>query len=109
MVVQYPYILQILNTTESIQDEDGNWIEGNQAWINYSKCRDEDGNGKTVNGADGSQHVFSLLVQMPLGTTPLAPGDRIRIVNADTLQSERVPECEVIFSRKDQKHTRLWV
>lgn len=105
MITQYPYQLQVLTQGESVQDANGDWVTPATVWIDYCKCRDEAGNGKYVKGVDGNDYLFSFLIQMPKGIEPISSGTQIRIMNgSDVRQSGKV-----LFSRKDQLHTRSWI
>lgn len=108
MIVQYPYTLQLWQAADSVQDENGNWVPGEAAWVDYCKCRDEAvSNGQQVATTDGVMHPVSLLIQMPKGTQPLTAGDKIQVIDADG--SVRVWESKILYSRKDQLHTRAWI
>ena len=104
MVSQYPYILQVLSITGT-KDENGNWIAGTENWINLTRCRDEAGSGKKVTGIDGSSHDYSFLIQMPQGVEAIAAGTKVRVVDGAAVRATGL----VIYSRKDQFHSRVWV
>lgn len=105
-MVQYPYILQTLQQTDAVQDENGNWTPGGEEWVTHSKCRDESGSGRQVRGEDGSAIVVNFLVQCPLGTPAVPANTSIRVVD----ESENVRATgKVLYSRKDRLHTRIWV
>lgn len=105
MVSQYPYILQVLNLLGGGYDENGNPIPPSEQWINYCRCRDEAGNGRTVTTQDGVQHQYSFLVQMPKGVDEVKAGTKVKVVDGSDVRASG----EVIYSRKDQLHSRLWV
>lgn len=88
------------------KDADGNYIEPTENWADYCLCRDEANNGKEVKGVDGNSFTYSALIQMPKGITALVPGTMIQVLDKDN--NVRV-KAQVIYSRKDQFHTRAWV
>lgn len=102
---QYPYILEVLYLSGGGQDADGNAIEPTKNWLALARCRDEAGNGKSVATQDGIVHQFSFLVQLPKGVEAFKAGTQIRVKDGAEIR------ClgSVIYSRKDQFHTRLWV
>ena len=105
MISQYPYTLQVLSITGETQDGDGNWIPGTPSWAFLSYCRDEAGSGKEVVGEDGNSHVSTAIIFLPKGTPAVAAGTRVRVLNGDIVRLED----EVVYSRQDQLHSRIWV
>lgn len=105
-VKQYPYTLQVLVQTPAYQDENGNWIPGTEQWVEHSKCRDEAGKGNKIIGEDGNEYDYSFLVQMPKGTAKLNSGNQIKVLTKNLVQRAT---GTIIYSRKDQLHTRAWV
>lgn len=105
MVRQYPYILQSLTIADGGPDQDGNYQPATETWSDVCICRDEAGNGKKLTLADGSVHEYSYLVQMPKGTEPIDSGTKIRVMDGGEIRATG----EVLYSRKDQLHSRLWV
>lgn len=105
MVVQYPYILEMLVRSGGGYDNAGNPIPSFEDWVSVGKCRDEAGNGKKVTLSDNTVHEYSFLVQCPKGTPAIEKGTTIRIMEGNIIRCQG----EVIYSRKDQLHTRLWV
>lgn len=105
MVVQYPYILQVLFLTGSTQDANGNYQEQTETWANYCRCRDEAGAGKKVTTVDGNVHDYSYLIQMPRGVEAIAPGTMVQVMQGSEVRAKG----KVIYSRKDQMHSRIWV
>jgi len=105
MISQYPYILQVLFLTGGGTDENGNPISPSETWVNLTRCRDEAGNGRLITTVDGQQHQYSFLVQMPKGVEAVALGSQIRVVDGVEVRATG----KVVYSRKDQMHSRLWV
>lgn len=105
MVKQYPY--QLETREEGIQqyDDNGNPLPPTPTWTGYSVCRDEDGNGEPVTTEDGKQYHYSFLVQMPKGIAALKAGTRVRVLDGTDVRATGV----VVYSRKDQLHTRAWL
>lgn len=104
MVQQYPYILQVLFLTGGTQDADGNYIPQTETWANLCRCRDESGNGKTVALTDGEAYPYNFLVQMPKGVEAIKAGTQIRVVDGSAIRATG----KVVYSRKDQLHSRAW-
>ncbi len=105
MVVQYPYTLEVLNLIDGGQDAEGNILKPTEEWVKVCNCRDEAGNGKKITLTDNSIHEFAFLVQMPKGTTAIEPGRTIRVLDGLNVRCTG----KVVYSRKDQLHSRLWV
>lgn len=105
VVKQYPYTLEMLVQTGGGYDEAGNPIPSSEGWETVCNCRDEAGNGKKVTLSDNLVHEYSFLVQCPKGTPSIQKGTTIRVKEGDEVRCQG----EVIYSRKDQLHTRLWV
>jgi hypothetical protein len=101
---QYPYVLQVLLLTGNTQDADGNYIPQTETWTNLCRCRDESGNGKSISTVDGEIYPYSFLIQMPKGVDPLAPGTQVRVMDGSTVRATG----KVVYSRKDQLHSRAW-
>lgn len=102
---QYPYILQICVISPSIQDENGNYTGGAEAWVNLCRCRDEAGKGKAVTDSDNVKHEYTLLIQKPVNVEPISNGTKVRVVDGSTTRAEG----SVIYSRKDKFHSRTWI
>ena len=105
MVKQYAYQLEVLSIPDTVFDEKGNIIPPVETWNLVANCRDESGHGKKVTMADGLSYDYSFLVQLPKGVEAVEVGKRVRVLSVDHVRCEGV----VIYSRKDQLHTRLWV
>lgn len=106
MVKQYPYILQVFIQTEPTQDPvTGAMIPGTSSWEDVCKCRDEAGNGKRLKLQDNEFIEFSFLIQMPIGSPALEKDTKVRVMQ------DSIVRCEgsIIYSRKDQLHSRIWV
>lgn len=107
MAKQYPYTLQIqVDSTGPIQDGDGNWFDGGPVWVDYCKCRDENGKGIEIKGESGNKVTASFIAFCHKGTERLSVNTNIQILDADGNVRE---SGQVIYSRKDQYNTKLWV
>lgn len=106
MVKQYPYTLQVLYMTGGGKDSDGNIIPPSDDWVNYSRCRDEAGNGKPITLTDGTQSQYSYLIQMPKGVEALEFGKPVQVLDSE---GNIRAKGKVIYSRKDQLHSRAWL
>lgn len=106
MIKQYPYQLEVLLTVDNGTDPNGNNLPPSDDWTFLCNCRDEAGNGRLINGVDGQAIAFSFLIQMPKGVDAIEEGSKVRVID----ESGAI-RCEgsVIYSRKDQLHSRAWV
>lgn len=104
-MTQYPYTLEVLYLTGGGKDVNGNPIPPIENWVALTRCRDEDGKSKVITTPDGVQHQFAFLVQMPQGVEPLKSGAKVRVKEGNEIRAIG----DVIYSRKDQFHSRLWV
>lgn len=105
MVRQYPYVLQVLELTGGGFDSNGNPIPPSETWMNLTRCRDEAGNGKKVTLNDGNVHEYAFLIQMPKGVEAIQPGKKVRVMDGADVRARG----EVVYSRRDQLHSRAWV
>lgn len=108
-IEQYPHYLFAVETTESHQDEDGNWIPG-QTTVRYvCKCREEtNGKGSQIQLAGGNFHIFSSLIQLPKGTGKINEGLEVIITDDANGEDIRIKGKVLKFS-KEQLHARLWL
>jgi hypothetical protein len=104
MVKQYPYLLQVFVQADATMDNNGNWIPGTQSWVDVCECRDESGSGKRITLTDGSVYEYNALIQCPV-IDQIKPGTMIRVIDGNVIRVEKA----VVYSRKDQMHTRIWV
>lgn len=106
MVKQYPYQLQALSVIDNGQDENGNSLPPSESWVDVCSCRDEaNTGGRQVSAADGTLFTFSALIQLPKGTEALSAGSHIRVLDGTGIRLSG----KVLYSRKDQMHSRAWV
>lgn len=106
MVKQYPYTLQKLQTTPSHQDDDGNFVAESTLWVDLCKCRNEDGKQRKITVADDTFSVANHMIQCPKGVEALNFNDQIKVIGEN---SEVRVQGSVLYSSKDQLHTRIWV
>lgn len=105
MVAQYPYTLEVLVLSGGGYDNAGNPIDPTESWQVVSKCRDEAGNGKKVSLTDNSVYEYAFLIQLPRGVEAVEAGTKVRVVNRTEVRCSG----DVVYSRKDQLHSRIWV
>jgi hypothetical protein len=87
MVKQYPYKLLKKVYTPSVQDEDGNWSQPTESWVEVGECRDESNTkGAKVNLVDGSPIVFASTIYMPKGTETLLSGSMVKVIDGENLR-----------------------
>lgn len=105
MVIQYPYQLFILQTSDSLRDSEGNFLNGNPTWLPVSKCRDEANTKGQVILSDGSAFVFESLIYLPKHCQDISAGTEIQVRNGLTVRIQG----KVKRFQKDQLHARLWL
>lgn len=106
MVKQYPYTLQKFQTTESHQDDNGNFVAESSTWIDVCKCRNEDGKQRKITISDDTFSTANHLIQCPKGIAALKFGDKVKVIGEN---SEVRVDGSVSYSSKDQLHTRIWL
>lgn len=108
-IEQYPHYLFAVETSESHQDEDGNWIPGSTTIVYKGKCREEtNGKGSQIQLAGGNFHIFSSLIQLPKGTGKINEGSEVIITDDANGEDIRI-KGKVLKFDKGQLHSRLWV
>lgn len=109
MVRQYPHFLFAVLGGESVQDEDGNWIEAKETVQFLSMCREEtDGRGSEVQVAGGTFRKYTSLVQLPKGAQPIEDGTKVFVADNADGTSVRVKGVSLKYDC-GQLHSRLWV
>lgn len=106
MVRQYPYTLQVLQTIEAHQNGSGDFVAESTSWVDVCKCRNEDGKQRKISVSDGTFSVANHLIQCPKGVEAMNFGDKVKVIGEN---SEVRVEGSVIYSSKEQLHTRIWV
>lgn len=110
MVTQYAhYLFREESTGESTQDESGFYTDEEQRRVFVSKCREEtNGQGQEIQGADGTFHKYSAIVQLPKGSTPIKEGTSVIVTDDAKGVSIRITGIVLKYD-KGQLHNRLWV
>lgn len=105
-MVIYPYDLYVFVDSDSVfNQETGEFSSTDGEWVFKSKCRDENGNGRSVKGEDGETFVYNSLIQLPQGVQGINSGDRIMVKDGDFVRFEG----HVSKFTKDRLHSRIWV
>ena len=102
---QYPYQLQVLNQSDDLQDENGDFIVAPKSWSDVGLCRDEPGRRYKVPTTDVVAYISTFIIYSPKGTEAVAVGKTIRVLDGDEIRVE----MKVTASRRELFHTRLWV
>lgn len=108
-VRQYPHYLFEKVTTESYQNEDGDFVAGSERLEFVSMCREEtNGKGSVVTLANGRQITFGALIQCPKGSKKIQEG---AIICVSDDKNGDVVRCkgECLKSDCGQFHTRHWL
>lgn len=108
-VKQYPHFLFMEDSTESIQDADGNWTECTVSRKFLSMCREEsDGRGTEFQVAGGEYHKATSVIQCPKNCPKVSKGARILVANDPECADVRIEGICLNFDPA-QLHARLWV
>jgi len=111
MVKQYPhYLFAVQNGGEAHQDEDGNWVQpDNAAPVLIASCREEtNGKGTQIQVAGGTFHVFVSLIQLPKDTLLVGVGTSVFVADNADGTSVRVTGGVLKYD-VGQLHNRLWI
>lgn len=107
---QYPYFLFIKTTSESTQDDKGNWSSGSKNWSFHSICREQtNGKGSAVNSQDGKAIVFSSVIHLPLNSARIKEGTEVLISETNTSVGASRISGQVLKYDAGQIHNRLWL
>ena len=113
MFQQYPHYLFVRVVAESIQDNDGNWVNngtGEDSWQLHSVCREEtNGKGQKLNMPDGRQIVYSSTVYMPKSVAPIKEGTQVVISHVNDPEDMVRIAGQVLKFEVGQLNRRLWV
>lgn len=109
-IVQYPHFLFVVEGGgDAIQDESGNWKEGEVSIKFFSRCREEsDGRGTEIAVAGGTFHKVTSLIQIPKGKPTIPLGTPVIVSNDDECNDIRIKGVCLKFD-PSQLHSRLWV
>ncbi|WP_392436463.1 hypothetical protein ACF3N7_05365 [Cruoricaptor ignavus] len=107
VVQQYPYTLEVSEIDgENHRDENGDYTEGIEAFLEIGKCRDEAGSpGQYTITEDGQKVSFSWIVYAPLNTPEIEGGRIVRVVSAGKVRAMGV----VKRFYRGQLNCRIWL
>lgn len=110
MVKQYPHYLFALIGGDTVQDENGDWVQPGEAAKQFiSTCREEtDGRGTEIKVADGTFHKITSLIQLPKGSPKVEIGITVFVTNDPDGMDARIKGIVLKFDN-GQLHNRLWV
>jgi len=110
MIKQYPhYLFAIVAGGESVQDDEGNWIDSETTTEFISACREEtNGRGAEIQVAGGTFHQFTSLIQLPKDSPKIEVGTNIFVADDENGSDVRIQGVVLKFD-KGQLHNRLWV
>lgn len=75
-----PHKLYILTLTEEYEDENGDFHEGHQEWVELCECDAvPSGRANTISTPDGVVQNYSYTVYLPKGTKEIPTGEKVRI------------------------------
>lgn len=109
-IEQYPhYLFVVEGAANAVQDESGNWVEGEVKIKFHSRCREEvDGRGTEIAVAGGTFHKVTSLIQIPKGKPTIALGTPVIVSNDDECNDVRIKGVCLRYD-PSQFHSRLWV
>ena len=107
-VRQYPHHLFAVDSGESVQDENGNWVDAPGGYVYVGACREESDGRGTLVAAGGTFHRFSSLIQLPRGSAKVETGTSVMVSDNSDGSGERI-RGEVLKFDVGQLHSRLWV
>ena len=82
-VSQYPHILTLTEITSSVQDGNGNWVQG-EVNITERICRAEpNSGGRYLTGVTGDKVYYDFVLYMPLPAANIKAGTKAEIYNQD--------------------------
>jgi hypothetical protein len=109
IVKQYPHYLFIEEAAESIQDEQGNFIECLVSRKFISMCREEtDGKGTEYQVAGGEYQKATSVIQCPKSCPVVSRGTNVIVANDKECKDIRISGICLNFDPA-QLHSRLWV
>jgi len=105
---RYPHTLYVAeNSTDTVQNQDGNWEPTAAPYAVVSECREEpNGSGRMVILADGKAFQYSSIIYLPDFDSDLNSEFTVKVV--DETGNTRI-EGKVARVVKDRKNCRIWV
>lgn len=93
--------------TESFEDENGDWHEGEGVWITPPVLCDAAPNGKadSISLDDGTTHVYSYTIYTKPGIEPFKVGDRLLLEK----YLGNTEEFKVLGFHAYQHQCKIWV
>ncbi|MBQ9253231.1 MAG: hypothetical protein IJ180_00485 [Bacteroidales bacterium] len=99
--------LQYLITSGGYEDEDGNYIQGDEEWSKEIPCRYElNQRASTITLQDGVAYTYTYVVYLNLSAPDFHYGQTIRLIRNDGIV---VDTKEVKGFTREQLHCRLWL
>lgn len=109
MVKQYPHYLFIEDALDSVQDEQGNWVESKTSCDFISMCREEtDGRGTEYQVAGGEYQKATAVIYCPKTCPNVPKGAKVKIANDKDCTDVRISGVVLNFD-PSQLHSRIWV
>lgn len=106
-MVRYPHTLNLLETLESVQDENGNWVGSDTNWQVVGECREEpNSSSRTIILADGKAFQYSSMIYMPVGTYDFGTESKINVTDENGNVRLTGSIARISF---DRKNVRIWV
>lgn len=111
MTTQYPhYLFRQVQSSVSVQDEDGHWLAAPPEWVFHGQCREEtNGKGAQINGQDGKAAVYSSTIYMPKGTARITEGTQVLVSESGSAAGIKRISGTCLKCDIGQMSIRLWV
>jgi len=106
-MIRYPHTLNLLITSDSVQDENGNWVPSDTSWQVVGECREEpNSSSRTIILADGKAFQYSSMIYLPAGTYDLGTESKVSITDENGNVRLTGNIARISF---DRKNARIWV
>lgn len=101
---QYPYVLQVLNSTGGGQDANGDFVPTVDVWEDFGACREESSKGFIAKGVDGEKFIVSSVIYYQ--GLKIESGKTVRVLDVEgDIRTSGV----VLGVREGFYNTQLWV
>jgi len=103
---QYPHTLTLTSISSSVQDGNGDWVQGDIT-VSERVCRAEPASsGRYLVAANGDKIYYDFVIYMPLPAETIAPGTKAEISNQDL---EILAAGQIKRFNRGQLNARAWL
>ncbi|MBN8852228.1 MAG: hypothetical protein J0H07_10255 [Sphingobacteriales bacterium] len=105
-ISQYPHTLTLTSISDSVQDGNGNWMQG-AVTVSERACRAEpSSSGRYLVGSDGDKIYYDFVIYMPLPAGTIGAGTKAEITNQDL---EFLAKGTIKRFNRGQLNARAWL